>query len=471
MRRAIRDPESWTTSTELIVELDGRDETTKSARLRGALRDSIRSGRLEPGRRLPSSRALAADLGVSRGLVVETYEQLVAEGYLVAAHGSGTTVAHNAAEPSHRPTRPTDTAEWRVDFGPGTPDLASFPRSSWAAAVRTALRDLPDVDLAYRDPRGDDILRTELSAYLRRVRGAETDPSRLFIVAGFTHGLSLVARALVEAGTTHLAVEDPGAYVQRTAMIDAGLRVEPLPVDRDGALTDELAASRVGAAMVTPAHQYPMGGVLGPARRSKLLEWARSRPGRVVIEDDYDAEFRYDRSPVGTMHGLAPEHVVLGGSVSKSLAPALRMGWIAVPSAMAPVIEELQQVSYAYPSTIDQRALAILLASGRYDRHIRRARATYRTRRDVLVEGLSDVPGVVIGGIAAGLHLSIELPHHVDESAITVDLSARGVCAWGLDNYRIRPGHPGLVLGYAHLTLDQLREGASVVAETLRQHV
>lgn len=471
MNRSTTDREQWTTSTELIVELDTRTEPTKSARLRGALRDAIRDGRLEAGRRLPSSRALAADLGLSRGLIVETYEQLVAEGYLESHRGSGTTVAANAVAGSTSATRPAARDSWLVDFDPGRPDLAAFPRSGWAAAVRVALRDLPDADLAYRDPRGDEVLRTELAAYLRRVRGAGTDPDRLFIVAGFTPGLTLVCRALAANGVSRLAVEDPGAYVQRGAVTGAGLHVDSLPVDADGARTDMLGALPADAAMVTPAHQYPLGGVLAPDRRAAALEWVRARADRLLVEDDYDAEFRYDRSPVGTLHGLAPDDVVLGGSVSKSLAPGLRVGWIAVPPSLVPTLEEIQEIDYAVPSAIDQRALAVLLSSGRYDRHIRRSRVTYRERRDVVLEAVADVDGVTVGGVAAGLHVSLALPAHVDEAAVTGDLASQGVFIRGLANYRIRPGPPGLVLGYAHLTPELLRVGAGMVAGTLRRHI
>ena len=472
MNRSRTNPESWTTSSELLVALDGRAEPTKSARLRGALRDAIRTGRLEAGRRLPSTRALAADLGVSRGLVVETYEQLVAEGYLVAEHGSGTAVAANAGgDASSRrpaPRRPNAVA---IDFGPGTPDLTAFPRAAWASAVRAALGELPDASFAYGDPQGDEQLRVEMAAYLQRVRGARTEPDGLFIVTGFTQGLHLVCHAMASEGHTSLGVEDPGAYVQRGAVERAGLTLEPIPVDADGVLVDALDDTGTDAVMITPAHQYPLGGVLAPDRRSRLIEWARSDPRRLVIEDDYDAEFRYDRSPIGALHGLAPDHVVLGGSVSKSLAPGVRLGWIAAPPRLAAAMAEMQTTDYAQPSIVDQRALAVLLSSGRYDRHIRKSRAAYRTKRDLVLDTLADVPDVVVGGVAAGLHLTVSLPDGVDEAAVVHDLAGQEVALQGLSSYRLRPGPPGLVLGYAHLTPDELRSGTRIVADTIRRHL
>ena len=472
MRRSTNAHKSWTTSSELMVALDGRGEPTKSGRLRGALRDAIRDGRLEAGRRLPSSRALAADLSLSRGLVVETYAQLVAEGYLVAEHGSGTTVADNAAAGTVRPTqRRSRPAHTDIDFGPGTPDLSAFPRSAWASAVRAALSELPDAALAYDDPQGDERLRAELAAYLRRVRGARTDPDGLFIVTGFTQGLSVVCRAMASGGHVMLGVEDPGAYVQRATVQRAGLVVEPIDVDGDGARLESLAASATKAVMLTPAHQYPVGGVLAPDRRAQVLDWARSGPDNLVIEDDYDAEFRYDRSPVGTLHGLAPDRVVLGGSVSKSLAPGIRLGWMAAPPDLASAIHDMQTTDYAQPSVVDQRAFAVLLSSGRYDRHIRRSRAAYRAKRDIVLGALRAVPDVSVGGIAAGLHLTLSLPDAVDETAVVQDLATQGIAVQGLSNYRMRPGPPGLVLGYAHLPPDQLLAGATTVADTIRRHL
>lgn len=455
-----------------MVALDDRSETTKSARLRGALRDAIRDGRIEAGRRLPSSRALAADLGLSRGLVVDTYEQLVAEGYLVAEHGSGTTVADNAAaDTTRRQPSPRPPTSSEVDFGPGTPDLAAFPRAAWASAVRTALGELPDAALAYGDPQGDERLRVELAAYLRRVRGARTEPDGLFIVTGFTQGLHLVCLAMARRGHATLGVEDPGAYVQRGTVERAGLGLAPIPVDTDGVQVAALAESRAKAVMITPAHQYPLGGVLAPDRRAQLLDWVRADADALIIEDDYDAEFRYDRSPVGTLHGLAPDRVVLGGSVSKSLAPGVRLGWIAAPPHVADAIAEMQTVDYAQPSIVDQRALATLLASGRYDRHIRKSRAAYRAKRDLVLDALAAVPDVSVGGVAAGLHLTVSLPSGVDEADVVRELAAQGVAIQGLASYRLRPGPPGLVLGYAHLPADALRSGAAVVAETIRRHL
>jgi GntR family transcriptional regulator/MocR family aminotransferase len=443
-----------------------RPEPTKYARLQGALRDAVRSGRLEPGRALPSTRALAADLGVSRGVVVEAYEQLVAEGYLVSRHGSGTHVAPGVAERASAPPPPSAGRRWLVDFDPGCPDLGAFPRAAWAGAVRSALLELTAAELGYGNPGGDPVLRHELAAYLGRVRGADADPERLVVVGGFTQGLGLVARGLRAVGERRVMVEDPGAFVQRRSLEAAGLTLEPCPVDGDGFTLHRLGEGPARTVMVTPAHQYPLGVVMGAERRAGLLGWVRDGGRRTIIEDDYDAEFRYDRAPVGCLQGVAPDHVAMGGSVSKSLAPGVRLGWFALPPGLAPVVGDIQETDRLQPPVVSQRALAHLLSSGRYDRHIRRMRARYRERRDALVESLGD--RVEVRGVSAGLHLVVTLPPESDDVVIARAVAERGVFVRPLRTYHVGvDAGPGLVLGYAHLPLSQVARGGAVVREVL----
>ena len=326
----------WATShgVDLLLELDRAG--SRRAAIIGSLQRAIRDGRLPPGARLPSSRVLAADIGVARGTVADAYDQMAAEGWLAARQGSGTAVAWTPPRPGRirhgasdvdADAGPGDEPVPRFDFRPGSPDVSMFPRQDWAAAVRRALRDLPDADLRYGDPRGLESARDALAGYLARTRGVRTEPARIVITTGFTQALSLLADALVDLGAHGVALEDPCIVGYREAVSRAGFRIHPLVVDADGADPASLPIvdAGVGAALLTPAHQYPMGTTLAPSRRTAFTEWARSA-GAYVIEDDYDGEFRYDRQPVAALQAMDPERVVYVGTASKSLAPALRLG-------------------------------------------------------------------------------------------------------------------------------------------------
>src|SRR5271165_745476 len=329
-----------TSSPELLVELDRSMRRPLRAQLEDGLREAVRSGRLPAHGRLPASRALASDLGISRRLVVDAYAQLLAEGYLIARPGAGTYVAEAPAAAPAPATEPSRRAP-AFDFFPGYPDLASFPRRAWLRALRETLRDAPDRAFGYPDPRGAPELRAALAEHLRRVRGVFADPESIVICAGAAQGFVLLVRALRGAG--RIAVEDPGLPAHRAILAAQGARLVALPVDERGARVHELAAAPGAhppdAVLVTPAHQSPTGVALAPPRRAALLEWA-AEPGRVVIEDDYDAEYRYDRAPLAALQGLAPDRVVYLGTVSKTLAPALRLGWLVAPAHLVELIVE-----------------------------------------------------------------------------------------------------------------------------------
>ncbi|MEM9563559.1 MAG: PLP-dependent aminotransferase family protein [Actinomycetota bacterium] len=470
------------TTSDLLLELDGRHERSRRERLLGALRDGIRSGRLDAGAALPSTRSLAADLGLSRGLVVDAYDQLVAEGYLVSRQGSGTRVADGIGGRVSRPPPPSPPSSpsgrgWRVDFEPGNPDLAAFPRSRWASAIRAAAAELTDAELAYRDAEGDEALRIELADYLGRVRGADCRAEDVRIVGGFTNGLGLLGRALWADGNTTVAVEDPGPYVQRDNLRAAGAGITPVRVDTEGVLVDRLSGSGADVVIVTPAHQYPTGAVLSPARRAELIDWAVASPGRLIVEDDYDAEFRYDRSPIGSVQGLAPDRVVMGGSVSKSLLPSLGIGWLVVPPGLAEPVTDRIRTEHLRPSIFDQRALARLLSTGRYDRHIRTMRAAYQAKRDLLLEALAAIDGIEVAGVSAGLQVLVWLPDGVDVGAVVARAAADGVRIPDLARYRVatddpsHPARPGVVIGYAHLTSAQIADGVDVIGAVLATDV
>jgi GntR family transcriptional regulator / MocR family aminotransferase len=432
------------------------------------LRTAIRLGRLAGGVRLPASRDLARDLGMSRGVVVEAYEQLVAEGFLVSRQGSGTRVADvrpaaPAGDATPASTAPPDLA---YDLRVGTPDLSAFPRRAWLAAVRQVMKTAPHQALGYGDPGGVPELRAELAAYLRRVRAADADPEQLVLVGGVAQGLHLIIRTLARAGPIPLAVEDPHS-VRTLALLEAAGAVRvPVPVDQEGIDVDALRRTAARAVMVTPAHQYPTGVVLSPRRRAELVAWAAEVDG-LVLEDDYDAEFRYDRDPVGCLQALNPQRVVLLGSVSKSLAPGLRLGWLAAPPRLAEAVRVARATSDLGSPVIDQLALAQLIASGAYDRQLRLLRRRYRARRDAMTDALARwLPGAVVHGVSAGIQLYVELPPGHDEAAVVEAAAERGVAVEGVAPLRIAGGGPpALVLGFARLPEHRLAEAVRLLAE------
>jgi GntR family transcriptional regulator / MocR family aminotransferase len=453
-------------SPELLVRLDRSASRPLRAQLEASLREAIRERRLRGGERLPSSRELARELGVSRGLVQECYGQLLAEGYLTSRTGSATRVADMkerlaaVSSVTPRPARQPRDHALIADFRVGVPDLSSFPRTDWAWAIRQACSEVASTDLGYGDPRGSAVLREVLAGYLRRVRAADADPEQMIISTGFAQGLNLVLRALSrERGVSCVAFEDPGygsAQSDETvrAAVAMGLRAGYVPVDEEGLVVSALAASGAQAVVVTPAHQSPTGVVLSAARRHALVDWAR-RGGGYVIEDDYDSEFRYDKEPVGALQGLAPDQVFLVGTASKALAPAVRLGWVHAPSPLAGAVAEEKEMSDRGSCTMDQLALATLLTSGRYDRHLRRMRAVYARRRAALVEAFArHSPGVRLTGLAAGFHAVAPLPPSADEAAVIAAALQRRVGLYGVGDYRgitDAAAPPALVIGFGNV--------------------
>ncbi|MCK8677169.1 MocR-like pyridoxine biosynthesis transcription factor PdxR [Streptomyces lichenis] len=452
--------ESWATfGTDLHLDLGGAGLRSG---LMNALREAVRTGRLAPGTRLPSSRTLAADLGVARNTVADAYAELVAEGWLTARQGSGTRVAQRAvpltgrrAAVGSRPpgaTRLTHTPARRPpahDLHPGTPDLGSFPRAAWLKAARRALNAAPNEAFGYNDPRGRIELRTALADYLARARGVHADPDRVVVCSGFVHGLRLLARVLADRRVREVAVESYGLDVHWELLTGAGLRTPALPYDEHGTRTGELA--RQGALLITPAHQFPLGGALPPDRRAAAVDWARAE-GALILEDDYDGEFRYDRQAVGALQGLDPERVVYLGTASKSLAPGVRLGWMVLPQGLIGEVLAAKGWSDWAGGAIDQLTLAEFITSGAYDRHIRGRRLRYRRRRDQLVAALAErAPDIRVSGIAAGLHAVLDLPPGTEASVVQA-ASYQGLAVQGLSRFR-HPAVPhdreGLVVGYA----------------------
>ncbi|MFJ5274827.1 PLP-dependent aminotransferase family protein [Streptomyces sp. NPDC088358] len=443
--------------SDLHLELRG---SGLRAGLTNALRDAVRTGRLAPGTRLPPSRSLAADLGVSRNTVTDAYAELVAEGWLTARQGSGTRVAERAEASSAEPGTPrARPAPRRPTYGlrPGSPDLATFPRAQWLAAARRALTAAPHDAFGYGDPLGQISLRTALADYLARARGVYAEPERIVVCSGFHHGLALMARALRARQVRAVAVESYGLDLYRDLLTDAGLRTPSVHVDEHGARTDDLERFKdIGAVLMTPAHQYPTGVALRPDRRTGAVEWAR-RTGGLILEDDYDGEFRYDRQPVGALQGLGPDRVVYFGSVSKSLAPGVRLGWMVLPQELVPEIVAAKGYGDYMSSALEQLTLAEFLTSGAYDRHVRSMRLHYRRRREQLVTALAHrAPHVHVRGMAAGLQAVVELPHGTERS-VTREAARRGLAVSGLAEFRYEtpgsghrlPPQDALVVNYA----------------------
>jgi GntR family transcriptional regulator / MocR family aminotransferase len=467
---------------DLLVALD-RDAGPLGFQLQHQLRAAIRDRRLGAGERLPSTRRLAEQLGVSRGTVVDAYEQLLAEGYVESAVGSGTRVA---ALPSTRPAAgpvrrapgvpsasPPSVRPAEVDFEYGIPDLGSVPLTDWSWAVSEATRTLPTAELGDEDPAGSRHLREVVTAYHRRVRSGCAVAEDAVVVSGFRQGLAFALASLARHGIKRLALEDPGPREHDVIALRAGLDPVPVHVDDHGLDVDRLRETGARAVLLTPAHQCPTGVALGPSRRRDLAAWADEVDG-VILEDDYDAEFRYDRQPVGSLQGLNPERVIALGSVSKTLAPAIRLGWVLAPARfVAGIVEEKRLSSRGAPG-LDQEALALLMETGRFDRHLRRVREIYHARRDVLAAEaeLAFGPGR-LHGLAAGCHAQLRLPDETSERAVVAAAAAMGVRVNGLAHYRFasaetEPRPPALVLGFGNVSERQIRRGIRTLAEAVR---
>jgi GntR family transcriptional regulator / MocR family aminotransferase len=456
---------------ELLLALDRDRQQPLGDQLERELREAIRSGRLGAGERLPSSREMARELGVSRGLVQECYAQLLAEGFLSARAGSGTRVAEGAERRAvAAPARPDQPPRLEVDFRMGTPDSNSFPRRDWMWAMRDVMRTASAEAFGYGDPRGSRRLREVLAGYLRRVRRADADPELIVVCAGFAQGINLVLRVLAHSGVRTFAFENPGFSSDRANAQRWGLKPATVTVDADGVDVDELAASGARGVLLTPAHQAPTGVVLAPQRRQALVRWADEHDA-TLIEDDYDSEFRYDREPVGALQGLAPHRVATIGTVSKSLSPALRLGWILCPpSLLEAVVAEKHRDDRGSPM-LEQLALATLIESGRFDRHLRRMRGVYSSRRQALIDALAEhAGGVTLHGLAAGIHAVAALPPSADEPAIAAAARERSIGLYPMSRYRAggetRP--PQLALGFGDLSESAIHRGIAAVADLLR---
>jgi GntR family transcriptional regulator / MocR family aminotransferase len=455
---------------DLLVELRRDVGVPLHRQIEASIRDGIRSGRLGLGTSLPPTRTIAADLGVSRGVVVEAYQQLAAEGYLTSRTGGYTQVAIGPAS-APTPTRPVPAQAPRIDFGYGRADVSHFPRAAWLRSVHRVLTEAPSERFGYLSGRGVPELHEALAEYLNRVRGTSAKPDNVVICNGYAQGINLLIQVLAKSGAKRLAVEDPSADDDaRPVAVSAGLDVVGVPVDHDGIRVDVLDRIDADAVILTPSHQWPTGAVLSAESRVAVLRWAKRR-GALVIEDDYDAEYRYDRAPIGAIQGLAPDQVVYAGTASKTLAPGLRLGWLVLPAHLVDDVSAAKIAADRGSPVLDQLSFADFLSRGEFDRHLRRMRPVYRRRRDVLLNALRErVPDLDPAGVAAGLHLVTWLPSDLDETTVVEAAARRGLGVYGLRPYRISSdGGGGLIFGYATLNESTITEGIDILATVINE--
>jgi GntR family transcriptional regulator/MocR family aminotransferase len=453
--------------SELAIDLDRDGGEALHRQIEASIRGRIRSGALPAGVALPPTRALAAELGVTRGVVVEAYAQLVAEGYLTSRSGGYTQVAPTAAAVSPaaapKPGR-SAPARWPrpvVDFGYGRGNVAAFPRAAWLRSVRRVLTEAADERLGYLDGHGAVELRSALAAYLNRVRGTNADPETIVITSGYAQAVPLLMGVLAARGARTVAVEDPSASDDARPIAQAlGLNVVGVPVGGDGVHVDALAELDADILILTPSHQWPTGGVLSPQARAAVLGWAQ-RTGALVLEDDYDAEYRYDRAPIGAMQGLDPERVAYAGTASKTLAPGFRLGWLILPRELLEPVAEAKLLADRGSPILDQLTFADFLSRGEFDRHLRRMRPTYRSRRDALLTALAQhLPELEPAGIAAGLHLVAWLPQDLEEATVIAAAAREGVAVAGVSPYRLSPApRGGFIFGYSNLNERAITDG------------
>jgi GntR family transcriptional regulator / MocR family aminotransferase len=455
---------------ELLVTIDRTRRASIGRQIEDQLRDAIRSGRLRGGTELPSTRACAEDLAVSRGVIERAYAQLAAEGYIDLRRGANPSVRDGNVR-AGTSDEPCEPMRLRFDLRPHMPDVGEFPRHSWERSQRSAVVAASAADLGYGDPAGAWRVRAAVSEYLGRARGVLAGPSSTLVSAGTSSALSLLCRSLARRGATAIAFENPSQYTHHLIAARTGLDVVGIEVDEEGLDVGRLDEQAVQAVVVTSAHQFPTGCVLSDERRAALVDWAR-RTGGLIVEDDYDAEFRYDRSPVAALQGLAPECVAYLGSTSKTLAPALRLGWAVLPDGVFDDVRRELESTILHVPTLVQLAFADFLERGELARHVRRMRSLYRRRRDALVEALDDQLGVEpVGGIAAGLHVVVGVETYDQEARVAAGMRARRIALQTLSTHCL-PGYSGtagVLIGYGAISEASIETVVEQFADVLRE--
>jgi GntR family transcriptional regulator/MocR family aminotransferase len=451
-------------STGPLLELALDRARPLTAQVEEQIRDLIRSGALAAGARLPSTRALADDLGVSRGVVVSAYAQLAAEGFIRLRRGAAPLVAvtGRAAEPvAYDPEFPLARA--RYNLRPDLPDLGLFPRADWLRSCRRSLAHAANADLSYGSPFGARHLRSRLAPFLARTRGVLADPDRTGIFSGATHALLVLGAVLRAAGAVRVGVEDPSHRWRIRVLAASGIEVVGIPTDEHGVRVDALGD--VDAVLVSPDHSFPNGVVLSPARRSALVDWAADGD-RLVIEDDHDGHFRYGGIHAGALQALAPEHVAYVGSASALLAPAVRLGWAVLPARLVPPVADRLFATALATSRLSQFALAEMIEGGYLDRHLRRSHAAYKRRRAVLLRSLArHFPDAEVGGAPVGLFVPVRM---AGEARLLQRARKRWIALDGLNEHGFTPQPSGLVLGFAGSPEPALRRALAELARLRR---
>ncbi len=476
-----------------FLDVDRRRREPLHRQVFEGIRDAIVSGRLRAGRRLPSTRSLALELGVSRLPVLAAYQQLQHEGYLEARVGAGSFVTSvipddvlraetlGRGRPASRAVRRVAPAPpkardegGRAPFRTSLPALDEFPKATWARIVAQHAKRLSPAHMAYGDPAGLPRLRDAVAEHLGVARALQCDPSQVIITSGSQAALRLCAAVLVRHAE-RVAVEDPGYPGARLALAAAGARMVPIPVDADGLDVEALdrRGTDVRCAFVTPAHQYPLGGSMSASRRYALVDWA-ARRGAWIVEDDYDSEFRYVSRPLGALQGMGEEaarRVIHVGTFSKVLFPSIRLGYLIVPPTLREAFVAAREALDLFSPTLYQLALATFMREGHFARHLRRMRQVYRERRDTLVEGLATHCGdaIALHNAEAGLHAATWLPRGVDDVEVVARMRARGLVATALSScYATRRVRPGLLLGFAGFDRPTLMQATRTLGEVLR---
>jgi GntR family transcriptional regulator / MocR family aminotransferase len=469
-----------------------RDGTPLSRQIYSALRAGVLSGELSAGERLPSTRELSDQLSVSRTVVLMAYDQLLAEGFVVGQTGSGTFVAtlpttgkgrtkvesaqlhlsgfgSIAASAADRVGRALASRSLPYDFSYRSSPGTGFPMAAWQRILARRIRRAPLRSYEYAHSSGKLDLRQAIAAHLRRSRAVVCDASQIVIVNGSQQALDLAARVLLERGD-RVAIEDPHYLGARDVFLAAGAKLHPVPVDHDGIDTARLPrAARL--AFITPSHQFPTGTILPLPRRLALLGWAK-RVNAVIVEDDYDGEFRYEGQPVESLQGLDTEgRVIYVGTFSRSMFPSMRIGYLIAPKSLVPAFTAAKWLCDRHTATLEQEALAEFITSGAYERHLRRARKANAERRRILLGAISEYMGdrAEITGDGAGAHIVIWPRRHASEEKFALRAAEQGVGVYGICEHFLaeKPAQPGLLLGYAHIRKDFIREGIRRLAEIL----
>ncbi|MDZ5471428.1 PLP-dependent aminotransferase family protein [Bacillus sp. 31A1R] len=457
-------------------QIDRSNDKTLTQQVYEQLRQFILNGDMKKDEKLPSTRELASSLGVSRNIVLEVYDQLVAEGYLIVRPRAGTFVAPGSLFQTSGSKESLQKEEFIhnknqdiIDFRAATPAMDHFPRKTWGRLAKDICFDVPDMIFGYQSSDGLPELKEEISRYILRSRGVVCQPHQIMITSGATQALSLITEILMR-DNQNVAVEDPVTDEMRTIFSYRGAHLCPIPVDDKGIQPEFLSEeSPPGFVFVLPSHQFPMGVTLTIQRRIQLIEYAR-RCNSYIVEDDYDSEFTYEGTPVHSVQGLDPERVIYVGTFSKILSPALRIGYIVLPTGLVDEFKKLKWYTDRHHPSLEQLILTRFIREGYLDRHIRKMKRIYKQRREALVNSLKrHFPGCTILGHAAGMHLVAEFPNVSFTQQIIDWVCKHGVKIYSAEQYSLLKGsHENkIVLGYGSLSVEVIEEGVRRIKEAM----